>query len=326
MINIYQQPSSLTFAIGSKISFNVGAETDIDGGYITYKWEYTAPDTTDWTAIQHPTATSATVVILPALVEVYDTNDFRCIISEYNNLGVKIGSDVITNTAKAIKFEGRTSAQKTKSLDASKIRTHFARHNHFEQPVSLNNLFGSFNLGNATLEDASDLINFSNTQSAIVDIADGMRLPIGAVITERRNNDPSGIPQQTLITFTGTVTSPTNEASAVFNIFGKRVVIPNSAISSQVKDIVQTILADYDNAGMYVKNVESVSATSISFEHTDHKDHVAPFWVQHGITMSGIVASPASKGYGQWIKFAETIITELDGTTTSSLYHWERVA
>ena len=153
-----------------------------------------------------------------------------------------------------------------------------------------------------------------------------MRLPIGAVITERKNNDPSGKSQQTLISFTGIVSAPNNELSAVFNVFGRRIVIPNAAISSQVKDQVQTVLADYENAGLYVRNVTSISSTSIAFEHNDHKDHVAPFWTQHGITMSGIVSSPASKGYGQWQKFAETTVTELDGTTVSNLYHWERIS
>lgn len=325
MINIYQQPASLTFAIGAKVSFNIGADTNIDGGYVTYKWEWTAPDTNDWAAIQHPTATSATVIILPALVGVYNTNDFRCIISEYNNLGAKVGVDVISATAKAIRFDGRSSAEKTKSLDATKIRTNLARHNKFDPPTTLSDLFAAGELGGAVLDDANDLVDFSNTQSAILDVADGMRLAIGSVITERKNNDPSGKPQQTVLQFDGIINSPIGGSNVILGVFGKRVTMVDSAIAAQVKDQVQTILADYENLGLYVKNVTSLSATSISFDHRDHKDHVPPFWTQYGVTMTGIIGSPASKGYGQWQKFAETDITGLD-TLVSKLYYWERIA
>lgn len=325
MINIYQQPASMTFAIGSRIGFTIGADTTIDGGYITYRWEWTSPNTANWASIQHPTATAATVIILPSLGAVYDTNDFRCVLSEYNNLGVKVGADVISTTAKAIKFDGRSSVEKTKSLDATKIRSNLTRHSKFDQPTSLDDIFVAGNIGGAVLDDANDLVDFPNAQSAILDVADGMRMAIGNVIIERKNNDPSGKPQQTVLRFDGIVNSPISGQDVILSIFGKRVKMADSSIAAQVKDQVQTILADFENKGLYVRNVSSLSATSISFNHRDHKDHVPQYWEQFGITMTGIVGSPAAKGYGQWQKFAEVDITGLD-TTVSKLYYWERIA
>ncbi|UYD60199.1 baseplate wedge protein [Aeromonas phage avDM12-TAAL] len=324
MINIYQQPVDITFAYGSRFSFSVGANTDIDNGYVTYRWEWTAPGTANWAAIQHPSATLMSVVILPSMGTVYNTNDFRCVITEFDNLGVK-KTELITSIVKGIKFEGRTSVAKTKTSDAVLIRSRLARHSEFELHPSLDNTFLSDNIGLATLQDAEDNITHPNVQSAIVDLADGMTLPVGSVIIERKNNDPSGKAQQTVLQFDGIIASPVADVDVVLNVFGRRVVIADKSIAAQVKDQVLTILADFENAGLYVKNVSSVSATSISFEHRDHKNHVPPAWTQYGVTMTGLVASPAAKGYGQWQKFAETNITGLDAAV-SKLYYWERIS
>ncbi|ADM80185.1 baseplate wedge subunit and tail pin [Aeromonas phage phiAS5] len=324
MINIYQQPASVTFAFGSRFSFFVGADTDIDTGYVTYSWEWTAPGTANWAAIQHPSAKLMTVVILPSMTGPYDTNDFRCVVTEFNNLGVK-QSEIITEVVKGVKFDGRTTISVTKTTDAPRIRSRMSRHSEFEMHPSLANTFLSDNIGLATLQDAEDNITHPNVQSAIVDIADGMTMPVGAVIIERKNNDPSGKAQQTILQFDGTIAAPIGDTNAVLNVFGRRVVIADKAIAAQVKDQVLTILADFENKGLYVKNVSSLSATSISFDHRDHKQHVPPTWTQYGVTMTGLVGSPAARGYGQWQKFAETNITGTD-STVSKLYYWERIS
>ncbi|QAX98459.1 baseplate wedge subunit and tail pin [Aeromonas phage AsFcp_2] len=324
MINIYQQPASITFAQGSRFTFSIGANTDIDDGYVTYRWEWTAPGTSNWAAIQHPSATLMSVIVIPSMANVYGTNDFRCVLTEYNALGAK-KTEMISAIAKGIKFDGRTNVAKTKTSDAVLIRSRLSRHSEFEMHPSLDNTFLSDNIGLATLQDSEDNITHPNVQSAIVDLADGMTMPIGAVIIERKNNDPSGKAQQTVLQFDGIVASPVGGTDAIISAFGRRIKIADKSIAAQVKDQVLTILADYENAGLYVKNVISASATSISFEHRDHKSHVPPAWTQCGITMTGLVASPASKGYGQWQKFAETNITGLDAAV-SKLYYWERIS
>lgn len=324
MITIYQQPASVTFARASKFDMSVGAETDLDDGYLTYQWQYTAPGTTAWASVQHPSATSMVLTILPALTGPYGSNDFRCIIVERNNAGTATGQTVTTVTASSVLFDGRTAVGSSKSRNAADIRSRLARHQEFEQDPALNDIMTGLNIGGATLADASDHINTPNVQSALVCIAGGMTLPVGAVITERKNIDPSGRRQQTMLSFSGTVASPIAGQPALFDIFGYRVSMADSAIASQVRDAALTILADMEAAGTRVIDVAAVGTTGISFSHRDHAPHVPEYWLQHGIEMSGIVSSPATPGYGQWTKFAETNITGLD-TTVTKLYHWERI-
>lgn len=324
MITIYQQPASMTFAKSSKIGMSVGAHTDSPGGYLKYRWEYTAPGTTAWTAIQHPSAETASVTITPAMTGPYGTNQFRCVLTDYTNAGVKV-TELISVTATATMFEGRTQVSGSKTRDASNIRSRLARHAEFELDPALYNTFLNLGLGTATLDDASDHIEYPNVQAAIVGIAGGMMLPLRSVIINRNNIDPSGNAQQTILTFAGTVKSPLSGQPVQMDIFGRRVSLPDSAIATQVRDAALAILTDMEAKDLYVKDVETVGSDGIAFRHRDHSSHVPQTWTQFDVTMSGVVSSPAAYGYGQWLKFAEVPVTDLE-KKVSTLYYWERIS
>ena len=324
MITIYQQPASMTFAKSSKIGMSVGAHTDSPGGYLKYRWEYTAPGTTAWTAIQHPSAETMSLTVLPSMTGPYGTNWFRCVLTDYTDAGVLV-TELISTSANATMFEGRTNASGSKTRDAANIRSRLARHSEFELDPALSNTFLNMGLGTPTLDDASDHIDHPNVQAAIVGIASGMMMAIRSDIINRNNIDPSGNAQQTILTFAGTVKSPISGQPVQMNIFGRRVTLPDSAIATQVRDAALAILTDMEASGKYVKNVETVGSDGIAFRHRDHASHVPQFWTQFNVTMSGVVSSPAAFGYGQWQKFAEVPITDLD-KKVSTLYYWERIS
>lgn len=320
MISIYLQPKNRTFAVPNSFTMELGATTTVADNYLTYKWEYSANGTSGWTVINNSTGALAVLTVTLKDTGVYALNYFRCTATEFTNAGAQV-DQVVSDVVSAKPFEGRTSSQTTKSRDGAKIRSRAARHHEIDLPAETASIFTAGNFGNPDLYDADDHIDYHNVQSALVDCATSFTMPVDSVITMAEPaSDPSGKPQQTVLRFTGQVSSPNSGEPVSIEAFGARVTMPDAAIAQQVRDAILVILQGYEAKGLYVKNVAQYSSDGIQFEHRDNRPHLPHGWTQFGITMTGQVASAAAYGYGQWTQIGTGTI----GSKT--VYYWQRTA
>lgn len=322
MINIFLQPANRTFAVPNSFTVEVGAGTSTADNYLTYRWEYSTTGTSGWTAINSSSASTSVLNITLKDGVLYGNNFFRCVVTEMTNAGAQADQQV-SAVAWSKQFDGRTGSSSTKSRDAAKIRSRSASHIEYNPDPSLSAIFTGGNLGNPDLFDADDWVTHPTVQSAIVDLATSMSTPVDGIRLMAANRDPSGMPQQSLLRFTGTVQSDIGGEPAHFAVFGRKITMPDGALAAQVRDEVLTVLNEFETAGMYVKNVTVSGSDGITYEHRDNKDHPVHGWTQYGVTMTGSIASPAAYGYGQWSAVGTVSSTGTGGIT---MYAWRRTA
>lgn len=321
MITIYQQPIDITYVIPNKFSMSCGASTNVTTNYIKYQWQSSEDGSTAWADVPNTTAILQTMTLTTNDTPVYgESRYFRCEVTEYSQAGALLSTE-ITEVAQAHLFEGRTNADLSKTRTGSMIRSRFTRHLQMDPSEGTIGIFGGdTQIGEPTLDDATDQITFHNAQSAIIDAAIGFRLPIGGVIATVGSIDPSGKSQQSTITFTGTVTTSVDGAIVDFNMFGRKIKIADNTLATVVRDKAFAVLNEFATKGLYVKDVSKVGDDGIQFTHRDFKPHVVPSWNQYGITMTGMVSSPSQPGYGQWSNFHNE---SLGGKV---VFYWERIA
>lgn len=321
-ITIFQQPINTNYMSPNTVSLTVGASSNNNAYYITYQWQTSPDGSTGWADIPNSTAVLPKLTLSQNDTPIYGEDRwFRAVIKEFDQGDVQRGTDTST-VVKLTVFRGRTNANYTKSRENADNWANKANHIEALLDPSITGIFtgGTTNLGHPTLDDASNHITYHNVQSALIDLATALADGVGTVKMTATKIDPSGAPQQTVINFSGTVVAP-NGASVALNIFGKKVTVSHNAIAATVRDQIFNILTGFEAAGLYIKDVAKSGAEGIQFTHRDNKPWLPTGWTQHGITMTGVVASPARYGYGQWVQLGDPI-----SQGGKQVYYWERVA
>lgn len=321
MINIYKQPSNVTYYAGSAYQFSVLASSDLPEYTVRYEWS-SSDNGTSWTVVADPTAATDNLRLTPTN-NAYGKAQYKVIIEELNPSGT-VTSTVESSVATATVFDGRTSGKPTRSRDGSKIRSRRATDLEFIQEPVMDALSVVGNIGNATLQDITKHVDFPTVQNAISDAAYVGRLNQNSIIINTDNTDPGGSPQIDTLVFSGLVSSPNAGDLAVLDIFGRRVSVPDGSSATAVRDATLAMLLDFESKDLYVRDVVQLGTDTINFSYRDMRDHTPEPWVQYGMTMGWTVGSPARYGYGYWNMFLSEDKTAND-TSVVKLYYWKRI-
>lgn len=321
MINIYKQPSNVTYYSGSAYQFSVLASSDLPEYTVRYEWS-SSNDGTSWTVVADPTAATDNLKITPTNLA-YGKTKYKVVIEELNPLGA-VTSTVESDVASATVFDGRTSGKPTRARDGSKIRSRKSTDHEFIQTPVMDTLSVVGNIGNATLQDITKHVDFPTVQNAISDAAYVGRLNVNSIIINTDNTDPGGSPQLDTLVFSGLVSSPNAGDVAILDIFGRRVTVPDGSSATAVRDATLEMLLDFQTNDLYVRDVVPLGTDTINFAYRDMRDHTPEPWSQYGMTMNWSVGSPARYGYGYWNMFLSEDKTAND-TSVVKLYYWKRI-
>ncbi|ADQ53107.1 gp11 baseplate wedge subunit and tail pin [Aeromonas phage 65] len=261
MINIYKQPSNVTYYSGSAYQFSVLASSDLPEYTVRYEWS-SSNDGISWTVVADPTAATDNLKITPTNLA-YGKTKYKVVIEELNPLGA-VTSTVESDVASATVFDGRTSGKPTRARDGSKIRSRKSTDHEFIQTRN-GYTFGCWNIGNATLQDITKHVDFPTVQNAISDAAYVGRLNVNSIIINTDNTDPGGSPQLDTLVFSGLVSSPNAGDVAILDIFGRRVTVPDGSSATAVRDATLEMLLDFQTNDLYVRDVVPLGTDTINF-------------------------------------------------------------
>ncbi|MGL6228668.1 MAG: hypothetical protein ACRC3J_05610 [Culicoidibacterales bacterium] len=321
MTQIILQPVSGKFSAPSSFELGCTAISTAQDSWVTFQWEYADIGTSNWSPILHPSAETENLII-PHGNDAYKSAQFRCVITEH--FTVKPSEVCYSDIATMQLFDGRRSkSYKTSTRKSSHLISNLASNIKLTNWASLNNLFPNSKLGEPTLVDAGNHVDYKNVQSALVDLAQAMAQPVGGVLMNTTGQTPNGVAQQSSLTFSGAVKTPDGNPAQI-GVYGLRVEVQDGATASQVRDAVFKALEVYDNSNIYLKNLTVSGDDSILYTHLDRKSHPVLSKTAYGITITGAVTSPALAGYGTWVKFNEETVTYKDVTTT--VHSWRRTA
>ena len=321
MSQIILQPTSKYFNAPRSFELECVALSSAQDSWVTFQWEYADIGGSNWSPVLHPTAETETLIV-PNNIAAYKSADFRCVITEHYS--VEPSTITISDTATMRIFNSRRStAFKTSTRGASHLISRDASNLEVTDWPSLNNLFPNSTLGAPTLIDATNHVDYHNIQSALIDLAQSMPLPVGGVIQNVTGLAPNGVSQQSSLTISGVVVSPNGEPVQL-SVYGLRVEVANGASAQTVRDAIQVALATYDDNNIYIDNLTVSGSDSLLYNHVDHKTHQVLNSSQFGITITGAVVSPAFAGYGTWVKFYEETVVYL--TVSTTIHYWRRTA
>lgn len=321
MTQIVLQPKSSYFSAPRSFELDCAAISTAQDSWVTFQWEYADVGGSNWRPVLHPSAETE-VLIVSSNNPAYKTADFRCVITEHYTVDPSTVS--YTDTATMRIFDSRRSkSYKTNTRNASHLISNNASNIEISPWTSLNSLFPNSTLGAPTLVDAENHVDYNNVSSALIDLAQAMAQPVGGVLQNTTGLAPNGVPQQSSLTFSGTVVSPDGNPVQL-SVYGLRVEVPNGATATQVRDAVRVALNTYDDANMYIMNLTTSGVDALLYTHVDNKTHPILTSEQYGITITGAIVSPAFAGYGTWTKFNEETVTYQ--TVSTTVHSWRRTA
>lgn len=164
----------------------------------------------------------------------------------------------------------------------------------------------------------------NNVQSAIDDLYSLSMIRVGDVLVSTNSTSPQSAGQIETLTFTGTVTNKHDPAAkkVLIEVLGYPFVVNVGTSNVALCETVANKFTELMNKGNIFANVKRKGSGNdqIEIQYIDSLEHSATVIEKYGISIRGVINSPARYGYGSWSKMGTE---EKFGTT---LFYFKRIA